>query len=206
MNQCTKGDVAMSLDLHQVIAGYMEVAIGVAIAIAILVLTHRHEKRNIRSRRLLDIHSSVAQSYHLICDARWICRPRPTNVEAYYKLLIAIGEQRGVFIDALNELKSASLVSKEDLVIADETLCSIDKYLLELLEESTDFDEKTGIPIPKDGELQNLFEDKNKFPVYRDFVSVWSTLAKLEKGCMANDRFRKPYKKLVVLLEKYLQE
>ena len=196
----------MSLDLHQVIAGYLEVAVGVAIATAILVLTRRHEKRNMRSRRLLDIHSSVAQSYHLICDARWICRPRPTNVEAYYKLLVAIGEQRGVFIDALNELKSASLVSKEDVSVANDALCSIDEYLLELLEESTDFDEKTGIPIPKDGELQNLFEDKGRFPLYRDFISVWSTLAKSEKGCMANDRFRKPYKKLAALLEKYLQE
>ncbi|BBM83446.1 hypothetical protein [Candidatus Uabimicrobium amorphum] len=196
----------MSLDLHQVISGYMEVAVGVAIAVAILVLTRRHEKRNMRSRRLLDIHSGVSKSYHLICDARWICRPRPTNVEAYYKLLIAIGEQRGVFIDALNELKSASLLSTDDLSVANDTLCSIDKYLLELLEESTHFDAKSGIPIPKDGELQHLFTDEGKFPLYRDFVSVWSTLAKSEKGCMANDRFRVPYKKLAALLEKYLQE
>ena len=196
----------MSLELHQVIAGYMEVAVGIAIAMAILFLTRSHEKRNIRSRRLLDIQSQVSKSYHLICDARWICRPRPTNVEAYFQLLIAIGGQRGVFIDALNELKSASLVNADDLKIANETLCSIDEYLLELLEESTDFDDKTGLPTPKDGELENLFEDQNRFPLYRDFISVWSTLAKSEKGCMANNRFRKPYKKLAILLEKYLQE
>ncbi|WP_372366204.1 hypothetical protein [Candidatus Uabimicrobium sp. HlEnr_7] len=196
----------MNYDFHQVLSGYMEVAVGVAIAVAILVLTRTHEKRNIRSRRLLDIHSGIAKAYHLICDARWICRPRPTNIDAYFQLLVAIGGQRGIFIDALNEIKSASLLSKEDTEIANETLCSIDEYLLELLEESTDFDEKTGLPIPKGDELGGLFEDKTHFPLYRDFVSVWSTLAKSEKGCMANNRFRKPYKKLTNLLEKYLQE
>lgn len=195
----------MNYDFHQVVAGYLEVAVGILIATAILKITHSYEKRNNRRMRLLEIQSEISKAYHYICDSRWICRPRSLDNKAYHQLLTVIGSQRGFFVNALHEFKTAKLLDGEDLKTADKTLKEIDCYLLNLLQESTRFDENTGFPQHTKKELEQDTVRK-EFPFYCDFISVWSTITKQGKECIANEKFRKQFQSISQIIEKNLQE
>lgn len=188
----------MNYDLHQVIAGYLDVFVGLSLGVIIFMISRHYDQLNMRRNRLLDIQSKLATAYAGICDARWMCRPQPHQRSAYHQMLITIGQYRGVFVDSKHELTSAALIPDDQLTQANQALKQIDLYLLSLLKESTRFDPETGIPLPADSDTLKLADH----PIYQDFISEWSTRASQGLHCQASTELRVPFHQLREVLER----
>ena len=189
----------MNYDLHQTIAGYLEVVIGLLLGFVIFFITKRYESRNAKRTRLLDIQSKLSTAYAGICDARWICRPNPNDTQSYHHMLALIGQHRGVMVDSRHELRNAKLLKGRQLEDTQEMLKMIDLYLLSLLKESTQFNAENGEPIMSSIPVAP-FDDEH--PLYKDFISEWSTRSKKGLSCVAAEQLRIPFHQIRDTLEK----
>ena len=190
----------MSYELLQLLASLLDAAVGIALGVAVVLVSRRYERRTSRKKMLLETYAGLARAFSQVCDARWICRPRPADPERYLQLLIAIGNQRGVFVDARHALRNADLLRGAPLDAARGALDQIDKYLLALLKESTRFDPATGEPSEDPEHLSDIGSATGTHPLYRDFLCEWSTRDAQGLSCTANERLRLPFHRVREIL------